>query len=381
MDLKFTTAGDFMKAQQKRIGFACKYMHPDQTQSKKLLEEIQRPLNTKATTVQWLNRQTRDVAEQRLWDIMQHNIASYGRLIEYVGSLPENLRMVRLGSDCLPVYTEPTWGYYWRLPDVRAYCEREFAKVGETARRLDVRLSMHPGQFTVLASESDDIVNRSIEEFEYHADMARWMGFGQRFQDFKINVHISGRKGPAGIRDALRRLSPEARNCITIENDENAWGIDASLELCNDLALVLDIHHHWCHSGGEYINADDDRFKRIIDSWRGVRPVIHYSLSREEFLGHLPRNIRPDFQTLLTQGYKKAKLRAHSDYMWNDACNDWALSFNEYADIMVESKCKNLASIELYNYANTRTNKHGSAGPMDVQQSQDKANTEAFVAA
>ena len=59
-----------------RIGFACKYMHPDQTQSKKLLEEIQRPLNTKSTTVQWLNRQTRDVAEQRLWDIMVHNIQS-----------------------------------------------------------------------------------------------------------------------------------------------------------------------------------------------------------------------------------------------------------------------------------------------------------------
>ena len=196
------------------------------------------------------------------------------------------------------------------------------------------------------------------------------MGFGQRFQDFKVNVHISGRKGPAGIKDALRRLSPEARNCITIENDENAWGIDASLELCNDLALVLDIHHHWCHSGGEYINADDDRFKRIIDSWRGVRPVIHYSLSREEFLGHLPRDIRPDFQTLLGQGYKKAKLRAHSDYMWNDAVNDWALTFNEYADIMVESKCKNLASIELYNYAKS---KHRS---VDVQQQTDWAGNE-----
>ena len=370
MDLKFTTAGDYMNAQQQRIGFACKYMHPDQTQKKKLLEEIQRPLNTKATTVQWLNRQSRDVAEQRLWDIMEHNIAAYGRLVEYVGSLPENLRMVRLGSDCLPVYTEPTWGYYWRLPDVRDYCAREFAKVGETARRLGVRLSMHPGQFTVLASESDEIVNRSIEEFEYHVDMARWMGYGKSFQDFKINVHISGRRGPAGIKDVLSRLTPEARNTITIENDENSWGIDSSLELVDHVALVLDIHHHWCHSGGEYIEPTDDRFKRIIDSWRGVRPVIHYSISREEFLGHLPRTVRPDFQTLLRQGYKKAKLRAHSDYMWNDAVNDWALTFNEYADIMVESKCKNLASIELYNYAKS---KHRS---VDVQQQTDWAGNE-----
>jgi UV DNA damage repair endonuclease len=348
-DLKFTTAGDFLKAQQKRIGFACKYMHPDQTQKKKLLEEIQRPLNTRSTTVQWLNRQTRDVAEQRLWDIMVHNIASYGRLIEYVGSLPPELRMVRLGSDVLPVYTEPTWCYYWRKPDVVSYCEREFAKVGKKARALDVRLSMHPGQFTVLASDNPEIVERSIEEFEYHVNCIRWMGFGKQFQDFKCNVHISGRKGPAGIKDALKRLSPEARNTITIENDENKWGLEHSLELADDLALVLDIHHHWCREG-EYIDANDDRIRRIIDSWRGVRPVIHYSISREDILTNFDPSVRPSMDTLLESGYKKAKLRAHSDYMWNNAVNDWALSHLDWADIMVESKAKNLASIDLYKY-------------------------------
>ena len=157
----------------RRIGFACKYMHPDQTQKKKLLEEIQRPLNTRSTTVAWLNRQTKEVAEERLWDIMVHNIKSYYNLIEYVGGLDNDLRMVRLGSDVLPVYTEPTWSYFWRKDDVRAYCEKHFGPVGDLARKLDVRLSMHPGQFTVLASDNPDIVERSIEEFEYHVDVAR----------------------------------------------------------------------------------------------------------------------------------------------------------------------------------------------------------------
>jgi len=333
----------------KRIGFACKYMHPDQTQKKKLLEEIQRPLNTRSTTVAWLNRQTREVAEQRLWDIMVHNIQSYENLIRYVGGLPNELRMVRLGSDVLPVYTEPTWSYFWRKPDVRQYCENHFAHVGATARELDVRLSMHPGQFTVLASDNPDIVNRSIEEFEYHVDVIRWMGYGKSFQDFKCNVHISGRKGPQGIIDALPRLSPEARNTITIENDEMSWGIDASLELADHLALVLDIHHHWVNSG-EYIQPTDDRFSRIVDSWRGVRPVIHYSVSREDLLVGHNENTLPNMEELLEQGFKKAKLRAHSDFMWNSAVNDWALSFNDLADIMVESKAKNLASIGLHDY-------------------------------
>ena len=329
-----------------RIGFACKYMHPDQTQKKKLLEEIQRPLNTRSTTVQWLNRQTRDVAEQRLWDIMVHNIQSFYNLVEWVGGLQKELRMVRLGSDVLPVYTQADWSYYWKKPDVIAYCETHFAKVGELARKLDVRLSMHPGQFTVLASDNPDIVNRSIEEFEYHVDCIRWMGYGQQFQDFKCNVHISGRQGPAGIINALPRLSQEARNVITIENDEMSWGTDASLELEKDVALVLDIHHHWVRTG-EYIQPTDDRYLRIVDSWRGVRPVIHYSVSREDLLiGHDVDKL-PNMEELLEQGFKKAKLRAHSDYMWNNAVNDWALSFRDTADIMVESKAKNLASSAL----------------------------------
>ena len=72
------------KKMTKRIGFACKYMHPDQTQKKKLLEEIQRPLNTRSTTVAWLNRQTKEVAEERLWDIMVHNIKSYYNLSIFI---------------------------------------------------------------------------------------------------------------------------------------------------------------------------------------------------------------------------------------------------------------------------------------------------------
>jgi UV DNA damage repair endonuclease len=283
---------------------------------------------------------------------MVQNIESTRLLVERVGNLEEHLRMVRLSSDLLPVYTEPTWSYYWRRSDVLDYCHRGFMAIGTLARSLGVRLSFHPGQFCVLASDSPDIVNRSIEEFEYHADMARWMGYGKRYQDFKINVHIAGRAGPAGIKSALKRLSPEARNCITIENDEISWGIDASLELAKDLALVLDIHHHWIHSG-EYIEANDDRVKRIIDSWRGVRPVIHYSVSREDCLVGHSEHTSPDLRTLLELGYKKAKLRAHSNFYWNTAVNDWALSFWDHSDIMCESKAKNLASFALHKHAIT----------------------------
>ncbi len=87
------------------------------------------------------------------------------------------------------------------------------------------------------------------------------------------------------------------------------------------------------------------------DSWRGVRPVIHYSVSREEHLNDHPGHISPDLRTLLDSGHKKAKLRAHSNFYWNTAVNQWALSFRDNFDMMCESKAKNLASFALYEEA------------------------------
>ena len=337
----------------KRIGFCCQWFHYDQTLKKKQLEEFQRPFNTRSTTVRWLNEH-KEEAEDKLQFVFHHNIQAIKNLITKVGELPVERRMCRISSPILPVATQIDWKYYWDKPDVIAYCEKHFAECGELARTKDVKISFHPGQFTVLASETPDIVERSIEEFEYHASMARMMGFGESFQDgCKINVHISGRQGPEGIRKALPRLSPEARNLITIENDEMGWGLDASLELEKDLALVMDIHHHWIRDE-EYIDSNDDRVKRVRDSWRGVRPTMHYSYSRDEHLavaelGDRTHTEMHNIQDLLARGCKKQKLRAHSDYLPNAKVNDWALSFLDMFDIQVEAKAKNLASEQLYN--------------------------------
>ena len=335
-----------------KIGFACKWIdHADQVNGIKKDDDAKQ-YNTGSTTVAWLKRQSQPVAEEKLWDLMKGNIESTRKLVERVGGLDEQLRMVRISSDILPVYTQRDYAYFWRLPDVRAYMEKEFAKVGDCARSANVRLSMHPGQFTVLASENPGIVDRSIEEFEYHADMARWMGYGKQFQDFKINVHISGKQGPAGIRSAYSRLSPEARNCITIENEENAWGLNDCLELTDTLPIVLDIHHHWIREG-EYLQANDTRVQRVVDSWRGVRPTMHYSVSREDYLVGHDSLVAPVHSQLLLDGYKKQKLRAHSDFYWNKETNNWAITFLDQFDIMCESKGKNLASMELYNQLNS----------------------------
>lgn len=331
----------------KRIGFACKWIDNDSQIDGIGANDPARFLSTKTTTVAWLNRQSAKDAHTRLQQIVEHNLQSIYKLVERVSTLPPQLRMVRLSSEVLPMYTEQTYAQFYRSPDVQSLLQDGFAKVGDLARYKNVRLSFHPGQYTVLASDRPQVVENSIADFEYHARMAEMMGYGVTFQDMKINVHISGKLGPDGMRAAYHRLSKTAQNCITVENEENSYGLDSVLELADLIPVVLDIHHHWI-SSGQYIQLDDPRINRVIESWRGRRPVMHYSQSPEERLPVHADSIMPDMKILLESGHKKAYLRAHSNYFWNTAQNKYALQFREHFDIMCESKAKNLASIALY---------------------------------
>ncbi len=327
----------------KRIGFACKW-----AEINKKGEIVSAPgLNTGGTTLAWANRNKRDIVEQKIIDVAKTNIVNTHALIKKVATLPDELRMLRLTSDMLSFYTHDDYTDFWQSQNTQDLLAKWFAPLGETARQNNVRLSFHPDQFVVLASDRDEVVDKSITEFEYHVDMAKWMGYGKNFQDIKINVHISGRKGPQGIRDVFSRLSPEARNSLTLENEEYTHGLDDCLSLSDLVPTVLDIHHNWVREG-VYIDPASDSVKRVVDSWRGTRPTLHYSVSREDVLVGHATNVLPDHGVLLESGSNKQKLRAHSDYYWNDAVNEWAMSFRDQFDIMCESKAKNLATQKLY---------------------------------
>ena len=126
-----------------RIGFCCKWIDTaDQVDGIKSTDPA-KEFNTGTTTVTWLKRQTTAVAEQKLWDLMTQNLDATYKLVKKVGELDEHLRMVRLSSDILPVYTEPNFGYFYNQPGVRNYAERKFGEIGQMARLHNVRLSFH----------------------------------------------------------------------------------------------------------------------------------------------------------------------------------------------------------------------------------------------
>lgn len=318
-----------------RLGFACKLIDSQGKQ----------PFTNKSLSFTHFNKLSAAEQHEKLLVVVSHNLTSLRNMIRHVGRLRTDMRMFRITSELLPLYTHPSVFHMYLRPDVVSLVEKALAECGAAARRHNVRLSFHPGQFTVLASDKPDVVRNSIAELEYHAYCAYHMGYGRRFQDFKINIHLSGRLGADGFRAAFGKLSEHCRLMLTVENDEITSSLEDVLTLSDLCPIVLDIHHHWVMTN-EYIRPEDIRVKQVIDSWQGIRPVAHYSVSKPEFV---PSRGLPD-QNKLTAN--RMQLRAHADYYHNEDVNDWALSFTDF-DIMCESKAKNLARLKLAYFQTT----------------------------
>jgi UV DNA damage repair endonuclease len=324
-----------------RLGFCCKYLPEDGA------ADMARRMNTMTVTMTYLGRQDAKAAYDKLLAVVSHNLEAVTRQIMHVASRPKLERLHRMSSDLLPGYTHASCQELYQDSDLRNLIETKLAQAGQLAREHGVRLSMHPGQFCVIASANPNAAANGIAEFEYHVDVMRLMGYGEGWHPHGAHINIHGGAkalGAEGIRSGLANLSTTARNLITIENDEVSFGLDDLLPLVDDVPLVLDLHHHWIKSGGEYIEPEDPRIGMIGQSWRGVRPLSHVSVSREELLPAYDIHALPDFQALTGAGIRPKDLRAHSDLMWNVAINDLVARHLSWSDFEVEAKMKNIAS-------------------------------------
>jgi UV DNA damage repair endonuclease len=209
---------------------------------------------------------------------------------------------------------------------------------------------MHPAQHAILASDNPGALANGLHDIEEHAEIFAMLGYGAGWHPHGASVNIHGGARSAGIeavRTNLARLSEGARNLLTIENDKISFGLDDLLNVAGQVALVVDLHHHWIHSRGEWLQPDDPRIECVRESWRGVRPLAHISVSREALLDGHDRDTLPEFARLEAAGLSAAKLRGHSDRMWNHAVNALVERHLAWTDVEVEAKAKNLASRDI----------------------------------
>jgi UV DNA damage endonuclease len=330
-----------MRMLDARIGFCCTFVSPEGD------EEEQRALNMRQPTVASIAKADDPLA--RLEEVIHANLDTLDRQIAYVARLPKLERLFRILSGFLVGWSHPVAAHVWTR-ELRSEVARRLALSGELARSSDVRLSMHPSQHAILAANSEGALANAIHDIEEHAEIFAMLGYGSGWHPHGASVNIHGGARSAGIervRENLARVSSAARNLLTIENDEVSFGLDDLLQVGNEVALVVDFHHHWVFTKGEWLQRDDPRVAQVQASWRGVRPLSHISVSREYLLDGYDPDVLPDFAALNVGGLSASKLRGHSDRMWNRAVNRLVERHLAWTDVEVEAKAKNLASAEL----------------------------------
>ena len=166
---------------------------------------------------------------------------------------------------------------------------RRFEECGAFAAEAGLRTCFHPDQFVVLNSRRPEVVEASIRELEYQAEVAEWMGADV------INVHAGGAFGDksaalAAFAVNAGRLSARVRSRLTVENDDTTYTPRDLLPLCEStgLPLVYDVHHHRCLPDGldveqatELAVATWDRepmfhISSPIEGWDGPKPQRHH---------------------------------------------------------------------------------------------------------
>ena len=333
----------------RRVGFACKLLTEQSFESKKLANAWLKRYNTSTTTVANLDKLGRNQAVDRIVELIETNAQVLCNQFELLGTWTQALRMIRIGSEILPARTHPKYmSWYEDEPAIRRAMS-SFARAGELARQHDIRLSTHPGQFTMLCSNSTDVIERSMDDLHYHSEIFRLMGFDSSDQRQEINIHGGARRDDFLEQFAtnFKRLARDTQQWLSVENDEFSYCLDDLLPLADTVKICVDINHYWLHQGS-YLLPQDPRIERVVASWRGARPEMHVSWPSEQILKDHDPSVLPDMALLEAAGHKRSKLRAHSETAWSTAVSKMALQFWDKFDLMCEVKSKNLAAHTLW---------------------------------
>ena len=186
----------------------------------------------------------KNAAPERLRGIVAQNLGALRRLIAY--NAENGIRLFRITSDLIPFAGTPLNPLRWDQEFSGA-----FAQIGAEAARAGIRLSLHPGQYTVLNSPDPRVVENAAAELAYHDKILALLGVGP---SGKLVLHAGGVYGDKAA--ALRRfcenwdgLCDSIRRRVVLENDERCYDIADVLALTEHLGIpaVFDVLHHAVH--------------------------------------------------------------------------------------------------------------------------------------
>ena len=179
--------------------------------------------------------------ESRLKTVTEHNLKALDLMIDY--NIRNQIKLFRISSDIIPFGSHPVNSIPWW----EEYKE-QFNAIGEKIKRGKLRVSMHPGQYTVLNSSDEAVVRRSMEDLIYHDRFLDALGLDQKS---KMVLHIGGvygNKEESGKRfvSHFAQLPDSIKGRLILENDDKNYTVEEVLKIASMTGspVVFDNLHH-----------------------------------------------------------------------------------------------------------------------------------------
>lgn len=282
-----------------RLGYACIRLDSPNNPNKK-------------TTVAQVQKLSPDARLKKLRQVLQTNFFNLMDLLAY--NVENRIFLYRLPSEFVPLATHKvTEDWDWAKE-----FSWDFDKAGAYIKKHGIRMTSHPGHYSILNSDNPKVLKATIADFSYHARVFDLMGLDD---NSVLVTHVGGvyNDKEASLRrfaDQFELLPENVKRRLVVENDDTSFSMIDVLTLCERIGIpmVLDVHHHDCLNNGEDLF---EYIPRILKTWGTRTPKMHFSSPKSE----------SDF-------------RSHADKIDPVKFIEWVTRLSDY-DIDVMLECKN----------------------------------------
>ncbi|RSK29464.1 UV DNA damage repair endonuclease UvsE [Bacillus sp. HMF5848] len=216
--------------------------------------------------------------EDKLKEVTFTNLQNTMRAIHY--NIAHQIHLYRMSSSIVPLATHPE--AKWPYRDIFA---EEFAKIGKLVKEANMRVSLHPNQFTLFTSDKEHVTTNAVTDMEYHYDMFEAMGLTD---EGVINIHVGGSYGDKSAAlerfyKNIKKLPADPKSCMTLENDDKTYTAEETLDVCQHehIPMVFDYHHHWANLSETPL---EDLLPKIFATWDNhpFPPKVHISSPKSD---------------------------------------------------------------------------------------------------
>ena len=210
---------------------------------------------------------------ERLIETVAENLACLRKILGF--NREHGILFFRISSDLVPFASHPVMNFSWqdRFLD-------QFGEIGKMIKAAGMRISMHPDQFILINALDEGILERSVAELRYHAQVLDLMHLDTTA---KIQIHVGGLYGDreVAIRRFIERaggLDEDIRRRLAIENDDLRFPLADCLSIHAEtgLPVVFDVFHHGLNNRGEQLAR---ALASATVTWKGADgiPMVDYS--------------------------------------------------------------------------------------------------------